>query len=215
MFGRYLRCLSCLALLALLAPEARAEPLSAKFFCKDGQGGKYLAVLASDGTLQVSEGTDGAPVLGQYAYDNGMMRFGLPPIGFDETSTQLYADKGLVLAFQMPSVYCGLIGHEKGRAVAGYARCPKVGYVPSVGWQENAFEFYADRSVKWRQWDELVAAADTLYSEHYGVYLLEGNQFWMVFPFKDEKQILSGTIGQDASILINELEPDKGACNPS
>lgn len=138
-----------------------------------------------------------------------------PSIGLDEVSDQAYSDTGPLLAFQTPNVYCGLIGHDKSPGVEGYARCPKIGYVPGVGWQENAFEFYANRGVKWRQWDELVAAADTLYSENYGAYLIEGNQLWMVFPFRDEQQFLSGTINADQTFIVNELEPDKGACGPS
>lgn len=206
--------LSMMVFVGLCGTASSFEPLDANFVCKDAEDGRYLAVLAPDGSLQMQAGTDGVPVSGQYSYQDGKMRFGLPTIGFDETSIQLYADKGLVIAFRMASIYCGLIAHNVGPAVQGTAMCPKIGYVPSVGWQENAFEFYADRSVKWRQWDEMTAIPDTLYSEHFGVYLIDGNQFWMVFPFKDEKQVLSGTLNQDTSFVINEMEPDKGACQP-
>ena len=109
-------------------------------------------------------------------------------------------------------MYCWLLGHEVGEAVQGYVKCPTIGYIPNIGWQDNAFEFYQDHSVKWRQWDEYVAISDTTYSESFGTYLIEGNTISMAFGGREKNRYLSGVIGQDYSLTINELEPEKGPC---
>ena len=66
--------------------------------------------------------------------------------------------------------------------------------------------------VKWRQW-ELVKISDTLYSEHFGIYLLEGKTFTLFFGDKKEERSLSGDIFKGyKEILIHQLEPKRGAC---
>ena len=67
--------------------------------------------------------------------------------------------------------------------------------------------------VKWRQWKELVKVSDTLYSEHFGIYLIEGNSFTLFFGDKTEERALSGKIlNEGQQIIIHQLEPKKGPC---
>ena len=157
----------------------------------------------------------GEQATGTYRYDGRSMTLQVPSYNVNQTSTQLDVQMNLLITFVLPNGYCYLVGHETGPAVAGYANCPTINYIPGVGYQKNAFEFYQDRSVKWRQWDELTAAVDTLYSEDYGVYLIDGQRFYMAFGGKEEDRYLSGTLNADGSFLVDQLEPEKGACSPN
>ena len=67
--------------------------------------------------------------------------------------------------------------------------------------------------VKWRQWKELVKISDTLYSEYFGIYLIEGKTFTLFFGDKKEERTLSGDIlNGEQQILIHQLEPERGPC---
>ena len=196
-------------------PAAEARGLNAIYVCQDAQGTRYALQLTPDGRLAAGDGQSPPQEQGTYSFFNQQIRLTLPTLSFDQVSTQLVQEKGLILAFETPSLFCGLMGHDRGPAIEGYAQCPTIKYVPSVGWQKNAFEFYSNHSVKWRQWDEYVAFSDTTYSESYGIYLIEGNVLSMVFPFREKEDVLTGTINQDYTFLINELEPQSGPCTPN
>ena len=60
---------------------------------------------------------------------------------------------------------------------------------------------------------KFVKISDTLYSEHFGIYLLEGKTFTLFFGDKKEERSLSGDILKGyKEILIHQLKPEKGAC---
>ena len=67
--------------------------------------------------------------------------------------------------------------------------------------------------VKWRSWKEILKLPDTLYSEHFGIYLIEGKKFSLFFGDKKEERLLTGTIlNEGRQITIDQLEPQKGPC---
>lgn len=193
-------------------PTQSGNALNNNYVCLDPQRQYYDLRLAPDGSLTV--GRDGEQAPGTYTYANGQISLAIPSIGFGETSTLADVARGLLVTFVTPSIKCTLLSHDLGTAVAGYLKCPAIGHIPGVGYQENAFEFFADRSVRWRQWDENTMIADTTYSQHFGTYLIEGEQITMVFGLNEDKPFLSGRIVNTTQLLINELEPERGACKP-
>lgn len=194
------------------APHAQGA-MNAMFLCE--AGGRFVVRTDVSGKLTVSDPQTQEQAQGTYAFDGQTFRFTIPAYNATQVSTSIDYQQGLLITFTLPNGYCYLIAHEVGPAVQGYGKCPKIGYIPGVGYQENAFELYQDRSVKWRQWDELTGIADTLYSEDFGVYLIEGDRFYMAFGAKEKERYLSGTIHPDGSFSVDQLEPDKGACKPS
>lgn len=194
-------------------PAPAAGGMNAMFLCE--AGGRFVVNTNTTGNLNVRDPKTGETAEGTYAYDGKSFRLQVPSYNVNLTSTQLDIQKGLLITFVLPNGYCYLIAHEVGPAVEGYAKCPTIKYLPGVGWEENAFELYQDHSVKWRQWDELVGVGDTLYSETFGVYLIEGNRFYMAFGGAEEDRYLSGTLNADGSFLVDQLEPQKGPCKPS
>ena len=182
------------------------------FVCQAADQTRITLRTDTAGKAYLNDPKTGENATGTYTYDGNKFTLSVPAYQFSETTVQLQAAKGLLLAFETSSIYCWLLGHEVGEAVQGYVKCPTIGYVQGIGWQENAFEFYQDRSVKWRTWDEYVAISDTTYTESFGTYLIEGNQISMAFGGRKDKNFLSGVIGQGGSLTINELEPEKGPC---
>ncbi|MEM7058215.1 MAG: hypothetical protein AAF557_11540 [Pseudomonadota bacterium] len=182
------------------------------FLCQAPDQSRIMLRTDTAGKAYLNDPQTGESATGNYKYDGSQFSLSVPSYQFSETTNRTEATNGMLLAFETTSIYCWLLGHDVGEAVQGYVKCPKIGYVPNFGWQENAFEFYQDHSVKWRQWDENSMIADTTYSESFGTYLIEGNVISMAFGGRDTNRFLSGVIGQDYSVTINELEPDKGAC---
>lgn len=195
---------------------SEAVSLNATYRCEDGGGGAYIMHLGAQGALEAATVGSDTSSTGTYTYKMGGVKLSIPSVGFSEGSTASQVHANIITAFQTPSLRCNVIGLDYGEHVEGYVRCPKIGYIPGIGYDENAFEFFRGGSVKWRIWNELTGANDTLYSEHFGVYVISGSQFLMTFGLKDEDPSqLTGTIQGNGGILINELEPDKGPCNPS
>lgn len=186
--------------------------LNALFLCENLQTERYALRLHPTGQLTaaaVQVPADQAP--GQYTFSGQAIRVQVPSIGFDQTSRAVEIRLGMLLGFVTDSLRCGLISHDQGETLQGYATCPNINYLPGVGYQRNAFDFHPDRSVKWRQWDEFTATSNTTYSEYPGTYLLQGDRISMAFVLKDKEHYLTGTVtGND--MLIEQLEPQRGAC---
>lgn len=185
------------------------------FVCQAQDQSRITLRTDTAGKAFLNDPKTGENATGSYAWTGAQFTLSVPAYQFSETTSQIETAKGLLLAFETNTIYCWLLGHELGKAVQGYVKCPTIGYVAGIGWQENAFEFFPDRSVKWRRWDEYVAISDTTYTESYGTYLIEGNQISMAFGGRDKERYLSGVIGANSSVTIAELEPDKGPCVPN
>lgn len=196
-------------------PQQTAGGINHLFVCQAADQSRITLRTDTAGNAYFNDPNTGESATGTYTYNGNQLSLSVPSFNFSETTIQVQAAKGLLLAFETNTIYCWLLGHEVGEAVQGYVKCPTIGYIAGIGWQDNAFEFYQDRSVKWRTWDEYVAISDTTYTESYGTYLIEENQISMAFGGRKDKNFLNGTIGQGGSLTINELEPDKGPCVPN
>lgn len=191
---------------------APAGQINALYVCQTPQSQRYSLRMQPNGTLTASAlaaPADRAP--GTYTFDGRQMRVQVPSIGFDQTSRVLEVRLGLLLGFATDTLRCGLISHDKGETLQGYAKCPSINHIVGLSYQTNAFQFYADRSVKWRQWDEMTGISDTFYNEYVGTYLLQGGKIQMAFVLKEKEHYLSGTISGN-QMLIDQLEPARGAC---
>lgn len=193
---------------------AGGQTMNHIFVCQSADQSRITLRTDTSGNVHLKDPQSGESATGTYTYTGAELTLAVPAYSFRETTVQLQAAKGLLLAFETSTVYCWLLGHEMGEAVQGYVKCPTIGYIAGIGWQDNAFQFFQDHSVKWRSWDEYVAISDTTYTESYGTYLIEGNQISMAFGGRKDKNFLNGVIGTDGSLSINELEPDKGPCRP-
>lgn len=200
------------------APQGPQQPsggqMNAAFVCMAADQSRISLTLDTSGKAVFNDPSTGESAEGTYTYQAATVSLSVPALQFHETTRQIEAAKGLLLAFETSALYCWLLAHEVGEAVQGYVKCPKIGYVPNIGWQENAFEFHSDHSVKWRRWDEYTAIADTTYSESYGTYLIEGDQVSMAFGGRDKERYLTGRIGSGGTLMVAELEPERGACQP-
>lgn len=185
------------------------------FFCYNGDA-KYNFVTKRDGSLIVSERKTNRRYAGTYTINNGKIKFTVQEANYEAESGPVEVALGLIVAFQLPGLKCFAVGHTLGKLVEGYLRCPSIKYIPNVGFQKNAFEFHGTGMVKWRQWDELTGANDTLYSEAYGIYYIDGGRIYMAFgdPGEGHDKYLTGsTDGQ--TMLVDQLEPERGACKPN
>jgi len=182
------------------------------FVCQGADQTRITLRTDKAGKVYLDDPQTGESATGTYTFTGTEITLSVPAYQFSETTNRIEATKGLLLAFETSSVYCWLLGHEMGEAVQGYVKCPSIGYVAGIGWQENAFQFFQDHSVKWRRWDEYVVISDTTYSESFGTYLIEGSQVSMAFGGREKERYLSGVIGAGGSLTVNELEPEKGPC---
>ena len=183
-----------------------------RFFCTDGNYG-YRLFLYKNMTLEAHSEDSTQKANGKYLIKDKKISLQIPRLKFKETSISEEWGKGLLLAFSTPRLFCHSTAHNQGPAVNAYAKCPTIRVIPSFSYEENAFEFFPNRMVKWRSWKEILKVPDTLYSEHFGIYLIEGQKFFLFFGDKKEERLLTGTIlnnGQE--ITIDQLEPKKGTC---
>ena len=208
--------LCALAVLAVAnAGPAWSNSLNMTFYCLDDGNSVYFLRLGKGTQLEAQQKDTPTIHRGTYTKTPGAVGLSVPALGYSERSLRTVERDGFLLTFDMPSIRCTAIGHEKGPAVQGYAKCPTIRYIPSIGYEKNAFEFYPERGVKRRRWKELTAANDTLYAEFFGIYLIQGDRLVMAFGWGDDgEQILTGQIHADQSFTVDQLEPDKGACVP-
>lgn len=203
------------ALLAILAAgPAAAAPPNVQYFCKDGDDTGFIVDMAQGNRMTVSVVGEAGQYPGTYTYGQGSVSLAVPSVGFLERSVAVDVQLGFLVAFATPTLRCHLVAHNRGPAVAGYAKCPSIKFVAGLGYQVNAFEFTSDRGVMRRQVDEYTATSNTTITESHGVYYIQGNQVVMAFGGREDERYLSGQIHADQSFSINELEPQRGACQP-
>ena len=200
--------------LGLMAGTAGAQDLPLTYFCRDADDTGYFLRLNQGGVLEVQQQNTQPVHSGNFTLQPGHVSLSLPPLGFAEQSVRAVQRREFLIAFDTPSIRCLLFSQPKGPSVQGYVKCPKINYLPGISYEENAFEFYPERGVKRRKWTELLGAADTLYRETFGIYVIEGNQLWMAFGWDEEDTVLTGTVLSDQSFTVNELDPSKGPCAP-
>ncbi len=203
-----------LLLLITLVPAIAEAEGTARYYCRDDDGTGYLLWMQPGGQLAVELDGGGEAYSGTYRVSGRSVSLSLPEIGFAEQgAAEVY--KTLILTFETPSVGCKLTGHEVGPAVEGYAKCPPIrGDISGGGYEQNAFEFYADRGVKRRRWLEYTVTSSTRYAEFFGAYLIEGGQLYMIFGDMEDERILTAEIHADQSFSVNELQPTAGPCVP-
>jgi len=201
----------CVFSLFSLSAWALPESVNQLYYCNDGAKG-YDLLLNQDKSLRANPKESDQVFVGTYSLADDQVKLSFPSLGFEESSVNLEFDKELLLTFTTPSLFCHTVGHTIGPAVEGYVKCPTVYYIPSISYEDNAFEFSSSHMVKWRHWKELLGVSDTLYSESYGIYLIEDQKLHLFFGDKKESRYLSATIHDDSSFTIDQLEPDKGPC---
>ena len=183
-----------------------------RFFCTDGENGYRMLLFENDKLVAYNEANT-IKENGHYKINAAKITLKIPKLGFEEQSAQEEWGKGILLTFRTKSLFCHSTAHNKGSSVQAEAVCPTIRVIPGLSYEDNRFEFYPNRMVKWRQWKELVKVSDTLYSEHFGIYLVEGKTFSLFFGDKKEERSLSGDIlNGDKEILIHQLEPERGPC---
>lgn len=205
--------LTSIFLFFLTVLHANAADLNFLYFCSDSDNTSYNLFLGSNNSLQAKRFDNEQIFQGNYEYDGKTVKLNIPSIGYSDSSLGIEIQKNFLIAFVTPLLKCHIIGHNNGPAVEAYAKCPSIKYIPSVSYEKNAFEFSANHMVKRRQWKELVSIPDTIYSESYGIYYIEGNKLYMAFGDRKDENYLSGDIAADGnSFTINELEPNRGPC---
>lgn len=197
------------------AQSAMAEP-TARYYCYDEDRNGYILWLKPGGRAEASADDGyGQVIPGTYRRSGQNLSLSLPAIGFSETAIGIDAYNNLIVAFETPSVGCKLTGHDVGPKVAGYARCPNIGYFASSGgYETNHFEFFEDGLVVRKRWREYTITSSTRRAEMRGAYLIEGDQLFMAFADDEEHPLLTAQIHADQSFSVAELEPDKGPCVP-
>lgn len=195
--------------LFLLSTTYTLADINQIFTCNPG-GDSVNILLGENGQAEIGDNTQRFP--GTYTYsDHITLHFS--SLGYQDRSTQINSKHGLITEFQTPNLQCHAIAHIRGEAMEGKVECPKIKYIPTAGYQINYFEFYQNHMVRRFTKDIIFAGnGDTLFSETYGTYTLKGNKVWMYFGAHDTEKELTGTI-QESSLIVNELEPDKGACH--
>ena len=183
-----------------------------RFFCTDGTYG-YRLFLYKNMTLEAHSEDSTQKAEGAYQINKNKISLQIPLLNFEETSITEEWGKSLLLTFTTPRLFCHATAHDQGPGVRAYAKCPTIRIIPSLSYEENAFEFYPNHMVKWRSWKEILKVPDTLYSEHFGIYLIEGKKFSLFFGDKKDERFLTGTIlNNGQQLTIDQLEPQKGPC---
>lgn len=181
------------------------------YFCHDPEGTGVALVFQANAVEIIG---DGGSSTGTYSVDGDSITLAFADLGFTETSLQHSFALGYLAAFDLPSLKCYAVATsvDPGGPNPSVFRCPKIKYVPEVGWEENEFTLGPNGDVFRRQWTTLLQVPDELYWERSGFYVQDGDQVWMHFAQQDEAlQDLSATITADG-LSIDQLEPETGAC---
>lgn len=197
---------------SILQPVFANEGFKQRYFCTDGENG-YRVLLFENNKLEAYNEENTLKESGSYAITEKKISLKIPKLGFEEQSLQEEWGKGILLTFRTKSLFCHSTAHNIGPSVQAEALCPTIRVIPGLSYEDNQFTFYPNHMVKWRQWKELVKISDTLYSEYFGIYLIEGKTFTLFFGDKKEERTLSGDIlNGEQQILIHQLEPERGPC---
>lgn len=192
----------------LFVTNSFAADINEVFSCKSVDGRVNL-YLGENGYAEI--GDESQSFSGTYTYKN-QIEFQFPNLGYSDLSTKIEKRNNFITTFSTSNLFCHAIAHAKGEAFQGKVECPKIKYIPSAGYQINYFEFYQNHMVRRFTKDIiLVGNGDTIFTETYGIYTVKGNKVWMFFGQEEKERELTGTV-TDSGLIVNELEPHKGAC---
>lgn len=184
------------------------------FYCNAGDAGGYNVTLQTGGDLHVAP-DDGGALGGRWDATGDTLTLEVPDTAFAESSIAHEIELGLLLTFRTPSLFCHAVALRpstgEGSTTLG---CPTIKYIPGVGYEDNQFILSGDGQARRRRWKELSGEfSDTLYTEMYGVWVLEGDALYMAFGDgnPDEERLLVGAVTNEG-VLIEQLEPETGAC---
>lgn len=180
------------------------------YFCHDPEGVGVVLTFASGGVEIHGEGGSAA---GSVQVDGESLTLSFPELGYTETTIAMDFALGHLAAFDLPSLACYAVATslDPGPDPAVFM-CPKIEYVPEVGWSENELSLGPNGDVYRRQWTALLQVPDELYWERSGFYVQDGDRVFMYFGQQDvEEVLLSGTLGAD-TLVVDQLEPEAGPC---
>ena len=174
---------------------------------------KEYGLLFYEDTVLVSDYETGEESTGSYSVTNDSFNFSLPALDFSESTTEHRVEMDVLVRFWTPSLDCYAVALDHRQPVDETVLiCPTVKYIPNTSWEKNNFHFGLGGDVKRRRWTEIVDT-DTLYAERFGVYRRFGNKLMMVFAGAEEgQQIFTAETVESSSLLIDQLEPEKGPC---
>ena len=192
----------------ILSATAYAGDINQVFSCKLGEN-RFAMHLGENGDAEVGDGTESFS--GSYSYNDGI-EFQFPELGYQDKSLSVEKKKGYITTFRTPTLFCHAIAHANGGELQGKVECPKIKYIPNAGYQINYFEFYPNGMVRRFMKDIIFAGdGDTLFSETYGIYETKNDKVWMFFGQEEKERELTGKLDGNG-LIVNQLEPEKGAC---
>lgn len=185
------------------------------YVCRDADGLSFTVYFRPEGTLAAVDSEE-SETQGTYDAVDGVVTMAFPEFGFSESSVALEIEADVLATFTTPSLFChatalksvGVSEYEE-----GVVSCPSIKYIPEISWEKNEFQFGNDGGVKRRTWTELPAANDTLYSVTYGIYVQLDEAVVLMFGDSDveAERLLTGVVTDDG-LYIDQLEPERGAC---
>lgn len=181
------------------------------YACYDAEDNRYNMLFDADSvTLRFD---DDSITVGSYQVSANSLTLDFPELGVTESAVDAAVALDALVYFETPTLQCGAFAFDYDAPdERDIVDCPTIKYIPGTSWEENQFQFGNGGYVLRRRWTELPAVPDTLYAERNGVYRVVGNQVFIVLPFEDEgEQWLTGTL-TDGGVLIDQLEPEQGAC---
>jgi|GEM_PF-1875853 len=181
------------------------------YTCFDAEDTRYNLLFNDDSVILRWD--DGSTTAGTYEAGADALTLTFPELGLVEGATEAAVALDALVYFETPSLQCGafIFDHTVAEGV-DIVTCPNIKYIPETSWEKNEFQFGNGGYVLRRSWTELPSVPDTLYSAKAGVYVTVGDRIYIVLPFEDEaEQWLTGTV-TDEGLLIDQLEPEAGAC---
>lgn len=64
----------------------------------------------------------------------------VPALALEEASYEAKVERGFLIIFRKPSVFCDATGHRREDPAEGYFECPTIRHVPGAGYEQHAFE---------------------------------------------------------------------------
>lgn len=214
-------------------PYVANQPIDVTYVCgRSNSRLTYYFDLDADGAFTVFFETDTFQQLsfsGRYTHANGVLRLvalnnNILPL--DESSTRVVPHLGMVGEFETPTMRCGAVAHgHNDPARAGWKSygCPSIRRGPA-GDEDNAFEFddasspfaYTFFGGVFRQRDvHVVGASNPSVWRGYGIYRRDGDVFYADFghQFPDHNLLKGRFQAGDGQIVVDQLEPEAGACH--
>ncbi len=200
-------------------PEAMSAMEGMVYGCTGEDGIWAGLIFGANGSLQVDDG-NGNFASGSYSANAGAVTLSVPELGFEESSVEHFVELDVLAGFTTPTLRCGATAIDHFSAgEQTVTDCPTINWISEVSYETNEFTFGSDGRVRHRNWLELLQVPDTLYTDAYGIYVQSGDAVYMVFANRldtedEDHAFLTGTL-TDEGLLIDQLEPESGACTES